>query len=91
MARTTGTISLTDLLDKGALQVGERLIIRRRSAPPIEGVLLPDGSISVDNRSFSAPSAAARALVGNRPTDGWKRWRVVRLENKTLAEVRELV
>lgn len=89
MARTTGIVSLIDLLENGTLKSGDHLILRRRSAPPFKGVLQPNGTISVDNQSFKTPSTAAKALVGNKPIDGWTRWRVVRLDNKTLAEVRE--
>lgn len=90
MARTTGTVSLSDLLKNGTLQQGESLIFRRRSAPSVEGVLQPDGTISINNLPYNTPSRAARAVAGNKPIDGWRSWRVIRLGNKTLAEVREM-
>ena len=89
VARTTGTVSLVDLLERGVLQVGERLVIRRRLASSIEGLLQPDGTIRVGRTVSSSPSSAAREALGSGPVDGWLRWRVVRLEEKSLAELRE--
>ncbi|MGH2739242.1 MAG: hypothetical protein ACRDH6_01985 [Actinomycetota bacterium] len=88
MARTTGTASLGDLLRKGLLKEGERLVIRRRSAPSIGATLQADGRIRLGRDVYETPSAAARSALGIKATDGWLRWRVPRLEGKTLAEVR---
>ncbi len=88
MARTTGTVSLADMLRRGLLSEGDSLLIRRRSAPPIEGVLQLDGTIRVGEVVSTSPSAAARAVLGGGPVDGWLRWRVTRLGDKSLAELR---
>lgn len=89
MARTTGTVSLANLLERGVLRDGERLLIRRRSAAPIEGVLQADGTIKVGRTVSRSPSSAAREALGGGPVDGWLRWRVERLGDKSLADVRE--
>ncbi len=89
MARTTGTTSLADLVRRGLLEDGERLVIFRRSAPPIEGVLQADASIRVGRTVSTTPSKAARLALNARATDGWLRWRVPRLGDKALAHVRE--
>lgn len=89
MARTTGTQSLVELIRQGQLMAGETMRIRRRSARPIEGRLDADGSICVGGRSFATPSAAARDALNLRSADGWLRWHVPRLGDRSLAEIRE--
>jgi hypothetical protein len=89
MARTTGTSSVKDLLRRGVLREGESLMIRRRSASSVGGTVQGDGMITVGKTSYSSPSAAARAALGVSASDGWIRWRVPRLGERTLAEVRE--
>ena len=89
MARTTGTRSLRELVDAGALRAGEELVIGRISAPDITGKLRKDGSIEVSGRVFETPSAAARHALEAASVDGWLRWRVPRLGRKNLAAVRD--
>jgi hypothetical protein len=89
MARTTGTTTLAELVRRGKLEDGERLVIFRRSAPPIEGVLQADGSIRVGQTVSATPSQAARLALSIRASNGWLRWRVPRLSNKALAQIRE--
>lgn len=89
MARTTGTTSLADLMAAGKLRAGDTLIIRRRSAPQIEATIERDGRIRVDSGVFASPSAAAKQALKARAVDGWLRWRVPRLGDCTLADVRE--
>jgi len=84
-------MSVLDLLERGILEEGEQLVIVRRSAPPVEGLLNADGTIKVGTIVCHSPSEAARRALGDRPVDGWLRWRVVRLENATLASLREAV
>lgn len=91
MARTTGTVSMNDLIGKGKLMAGEPLIIRRRSATPIRGTLERDGSIRVRGSVYSTPSTAARNALGLRAANGWIRWRVPRLSDRTLEELRREV
>lgn len=89
MARTTGTASLQDLIRRGVLQAGERIEIHRRSAPPIEGTLQADGNIKTGRQTFATPSAAAKHVLDVGSVDGWLRWRVPRLGNRSLAELRD--
>lgn len=89
MARTVGTESVADLVKRGALKEGEDLILRRRSKPTITGTITRDGSIRMGKTVYPTPSAAARTALGAQSADGWIRWRVPRLHNATLAEVRD--
>jgi len=89
VARTTGTASLLDMISAGTLNVDETLVIRRRSAASITGALEADGGIRVGGTSFTSPSAAARQALDVRAVDGWLRWRVPRLNDRTLADLRD--
>jgi len=68
---------------------GERLVINRRSAKPIEAMLQADGAIKYDGQTFGAPSTAARVALDVGSIDGWLRWRVARLAYRTLADLRD--
>lgn len=90
MARRTGAAPLSVLLNTGKLEIGEMLIIRRRSAAPIEGQLEKGGLIRVDGQLFSNPTTAAKAARGSTaPVNGWDKWRVPRLHNRTLTQIRD--
>ncbi len=89
MARTTGTVSLATLVQRGVLKSGEKLVVRRRSAPPIEATLQADGAIKVGNTSFATPSGAAKHVLSVGSIDGWLRWRVPSLGDRSLAELRD--
>ena len=88
MARTTGTVSLADLIRRGTLRPGERLVMHRRSAPDIVATLEADGRVRVGPNIYATPSGAAKRELNVRAADGWLRWHVPRLDDKTLAEVR---
>lgn len=88
MARTTGTTSLKDLMQMKTLEIGETLVLRRRSAPPIEATLEADGRLRVGGDVYATPSTAAKRALGVRAVDGWLRWRVPRLGDRTLADLR---
>ncbi len=88
MAKPTGTMTVKDLIDRGALQAGEKVILQRLSKPNIDGVLEADGSVTVGGRTFGSPSRAARFALELKAVDGWIRWRVPRLGNKHLADIR---
>jgi len=70
------------------LKPGEPLILHRRSQPSIEGRLEADGRIRVGADVYASPSTAAKHALGARTVDGWLRWRVPRLEGKSLHEIR---
>jgi len=82
-------MTVKDLIDKGVLEAGEKIVLRRVSAPPIEGVLESDGSITVGGTSYRTPSTAARYALNVGAIDGWLRWRVPRLDYKHLAALRD--
>jgi hypothetical protein len=89
MARTTGKKSLADLLQDRTLKVGEALVIHRRSAPDIRATVAADGTIRMAGTTYKAPSTAAREALSVGSVDGWLKWRVVRLGERTLADVRD--
>lgn len=89
MARTTGTASLADLLQRGVLRAGEEIVIRRRSAPVITATIQADGTIKLGREVFKTPTGAAKEALNVGSIDGWLRWRVPRLEGRSLAELRE--
>jgi hypothetical protein len=63
-------VQLSDLLGAGALQPGIELTPRQAKFSHRIGVLLPDGQIELEGKTFSRPSAAAVHLTG-RATNGW--------------------
>lgn len=89
MARTTGKLSVSDLVRVGVLNPGEAIVINRRSAVSIEGVVQADGTIKARGKVYGTPSSAAREVLSVGSVDGWLRWRVPRLNNSTLAELRD--
>jgi hypothetical protein len=88
MARTTGTASLADLVRNGVIESGETIVMNRRSAPPIEATVQSDGTITAGPHSFATPSGAAKRLLDVGAVDGWRRWRVPRLDYRCLDELR---
>ena len=90
MARTTGTRSVKDLLDEGILQTGNVRELARRSAPTLRASVRSDGQLDIGGQMITTPSKAAQvAMDSRRPIDGWKRWKVTRLGERTLAEIRD--
>jgi len=89
VARTIGKLSISDLIDVGALIAGEQIVINRRSAKSIEGVVQADGTIKTSGKVYATPSTAAREVLDVDSVDGWLRWRIPRLNNSTLAQLRD--
>ena len=66
---------ISDLIERGVLPIGTRLIWKRRGGNNFSAEVLANGTIKTsDGRSHKSPSGAARSLVG-RPVDGWAVWR----------------
>jgi hypothetical protein len=89
-------ITIADLLAAELLKPGEKLFMtygppggeRRR----YEATVLPEGSIEVLGKSFSAPSYAALLCVqdagsSRNTVNGWISWKTA--EGKTLADLRD--
>jgi hypothetical protein len=68
--RRRSKVQLSDLLNAGVLQPGIALTPRQSKFSSKIGVLLPDGQIELDGKTFSRPSAAAVHLTG-KATNGW--------------------
>jgi CBS domain-containing protein len=81
-------VTLTDLLDAGLLEAGERLaFVRPRIGEKHEATVTSRGAIRLaDGEEFRSPSKAAMVAVGYGTFDGWEAWQV---ENgKYLLELR---
>jgi hypothetical protein len=68
--RRRSKLQLSDLLNAGLLQPGTTLTPRQAKFSSRVGILLPDGQIELEGKTFSRPSAAAVHLTG-RATNGW--------------------
>lgn len=87
-----GTVTVSHLLEVGLIRAGERIIMRRRNGPPREATVRPDGTIALaDGQICRTPSEAAKEAAGVGSADGWIKWRVPRLANRTLDELRHEV
>jgi Restriction Enzyme Adenine Methylase Associated len=83
-------IKVAQLVEAGLLQEGEKLIMYRRGArEPRQATVSGDGFIVLaDGRTCKTPSEAACAAAQVGSTSGWIKWRVPRLGNATLNDVR---
>jgi hypothetical protein len=91
MAKNSGRASLADLVRRDVLRAGEKILIHRRSAPSIEATVTTDGRIAVGDMMFTTPTGAAKHSLDIGSVDGWIRWRVPRLDDRTLADLRDSV
>ena len=67
-------IDISDLLASGVLQVGSKLVWKRRNGEHFSAEITAEGKIKTsDGTSHKSPSGAARSLIG-RPVDGWMVW-----------------
>jgi hypothetical protein len=80
---------LEELLSRGKLRAGERLVGTHRGTEH-SAELLADGRIRVaDGESFKSPSYAARHIT-DRSTNGWLFWSVDRYgQKRPLASFRD--
>jgi Protein of unknown function DUF262/Protein of unknown function (DUF1524)/Restriction Enzyme Adenine Methylase Associated len=63
-------VSLSDLINGGALEPGISLFPRRKKFSHRAATLLSDGQVEVDGVAFPNPTDAASAITGKR-TNGW--------------------
>lgn len=88
MARSK--VSVADLLEARLLRPGTKLVWKRRLAKPDElAIVQDDGSIRTRLGVYGTPSAAAKELNDNKPTDGWILWRIPETGQR-LADLREV-
>lgn len=81
--------SIIDLLQAGRLSEGEELVINTRRHGRVLAHVQADGSIKLSDGSVHrSPSAAAKRAAGVGGVDGWLRWRVPRLGNIAIDELR---
>ena len=68
-----GSGELAPLIEAGLLEVGQRLVWKRRQATHV-AIVTANGSLQLsDGRVFGTPSGAARALSGYE-VNGWRNW-----------------
>jgi hypothetical protein len=83
-------VSVRDLLEAEMLLPGEKVVFTRpRKGQRFEATIEQDGTFTLwDGRTFDSPSRAARSAADLVSYDGWGAWRVPRLENRLLDELR---
>jgi hypothetical protein len=83
-------VSLSDLVDAGVIQDGERIEwTRPQLGITYRAIINSDGAVVLeDGRRFVSPSTAGAKAAGTPTLNGWISWRVPRLENRTLDELR---
>jgi hypothetical protein len=79
-------VRLGDLLEYGVLPPGSGIEFSSGAQTTV-GVITAEGNVVVGDQVFGSPSAAGKAAVGH-PVDGWVKWKVPSMNNKTLAELR---
>lgn len=84
-------VRLADLVDAALLMPGDSLIWDRPRVGQLhKASITENGSIALsDGRVFSSPSRAAYEVTERGSFDGWYAWRVERLDNCLLKDVRE--
>jgi hypothetical protein len=70
-------VDVVELVKAGDLIVGEKATSTQTSAPAT-ALIGADGSLTVDGRSFSSPSAAGSHVRDGSATNGWSFWAVER-------------
>ncbi len=81
--------TVLSLLESGLVEADELLIWRRPEIGEVfEARILASGQIQVNGEVFESPSGAARAMVG-RAANGWKAWRIPRLDDIPIGELRD--
>ena len=81
--------ALTKLLKEGTLQAGDKIVWKRpKVQAQFEAIVLSNGKIETsDGTSHNSPSSAAKHLNGGVAINGWRVWKVIRL-NKSLLDLR---
>ncbi|MEY2423351.1 MAG: Restriction Enzyme Adenine Methylase Associated [Acidimicrobiaceae bacterium] len=86
---TASSTSVLDLLRAGTIHAGEPIVMRRRSGPPREANVQADGTIVLRSGQVCRTlSEAAKEAAEVGSADGWLKWRVPRLDDKTFAALR---
>lgn len=85
--RRRSKLQLSDLLSAGVLQAGMVLTPRQAKFSDKVGVLLPDGQIDLDGKTFLRPSAAG-VYLRKRPTNGWAFFLVDPKSRRSLRHIR---
>jgi hypothetical protein len=78
-------VELKHLLEGGHLAAGDKLFTTHPDFAEVEAVMTPDGRITLDGKTFTTPSGAAKHLR-ERATNGWHFWRVA--DGRRLRDVR---
>jgi alkylated DNA nucleotide flippase Atl1 len=80
-----GWVEVKHLVAAGLLAPGTRLLPRPGRWGALEAVVMPDGTLEVDGKTFQTPSGAGSHLRGG-ATNGWAFWRLE--DGRKLADVR---
>jgi hypothetical protein len=90
MSKQSFGASLSDLLHAGLISSGEPLEwTRPQLGETYHATITEDGGVELpDGRRYASPSTAGTNAAGVPSLNGWISWRVPRLNNKTLDELR---
>lgn len=75
-------VTISDLISKGLLKVGDKLVWHRRSLKEVHtAIVQANGTlVTEDGAIHKTPSGAAKHF-SNKPVDGWNTWKIS--ESKT--------
>jgi len=86
--KTKREVYLFHLLEAGYIKVGQILYPKQGKYAGRNAVVLEDGSIEIDGKSFDTPSGAGRYVSG-RATAGWHSWLVNPDSKQMLWDIRQ--
>lgn len=66
--------TISDLVNAGRIEEGTVLVLNRRSGP-VKATIVT-GQIKLGRKTYETPTAAAKAVNGGSPVNGWAVWRV---------------
>lgn len=81
--------SLKELIQAGKLKAGDELEINSQKFGLQAARLRADGGIEFRGRVYDTPTGAAKEALDVGSVDGWLRWRVPRLKNRHLGDIRD--
>lgn len=81
-------LTISDLLNRGLLKVGEEIVFTRRSLKIEHRAQIQANGLIIteDGKTHRSPSGAAKHFT-KKPIDGWHAWKV-RSSQRTLANLR---
>ncbi|MBR4399711.1 MAG: DUF262 domain-containing protein [Aeriscardovia sp.] len=86
-----GKPSLADLVNKGRLQPGQLITATSKKGTSVNGILNPDGTITINGKRYSSLSGAFKTVAPilgvSSNANGWAKWKIE--DGRTLGKIRE--